>query len=229
MGHEAVDAALGGALPRAQLHEVFAAGAGDTASAAAFVAMLAQKLGGNIVWLREDRSERPMQLSAPGLLELGLDPAALLFGVLPDADAVLRAGADVLRCPDVGVAVIELWRNPRNLGLTATRRFQLATESSGVTALLLRVDARPTPSSATTRWSVRSLPSRPLEANAPGHAALELELLRHRGGGHGRWRLEWDRDTRRFHDIGETALPGAVVSVPAHRPLADVLPLRRAG
>ena len=232
-GHLGVDAALAGGLGRGQLHELFPASADDPAGAAGLAAILCQRLGGTCVWLREARAERRLQLFGPGLSGMGLDPEKLLLGVLPDADAVLRASADVLRCPDVGVAVIELWRNPRNLGLTATRRFQLAAEASGVTALLLRMEAEPCASAAATRWAVRSVASRPLEGNAPGLPAFELELLKHRGGGRGRWRLEWDRDSASFRDLELThdraALPGAVVPVPADRPVADVLPLRKAG
>jgi protein ImuA len=228
-----VDAALAGGLGRGQLHELFPASADDPAGAAGFAAMLCQRLGGTCVWLREARAEKRLQLFGPGLSGVGLDPEKLLLGVLPDADAVLRAGADVLRCPDVGVAVIELWRNPRNLGLTATRRFQLAAEASGVTALLLRMEAEPSSSAAATRWSVRTVASRALEGNAPGQPAFELELLKHRGGGRGQWRLEWDRESAGFRDLDlehcGSALPGAVVSVPADRSLADVVPIRKAG
>ena len=228
-GHDHVDDALGGGLARAQLHEIFPAAGGDAASAAAIAAIWGHGLGGKLVWLREERADRRLRLHAQGFAELGLAPSRLLLGVLPDADAVLRAGADVLRCPGIGVAVIELWRNPRNLGLTATRRFQLAAEAAGVTALLLRIEAEASPSAAATRWAVRSIASRPLQANAPGRPAFELELLRHRGGGRGRWRVEWDRDSGRFHDLGAAPLSGAVVSVPADRPAAPVLPLRRVG
>lgn len=229
LGHDGLDAALAGGLGRGQLHELFAADADDPAAAAGFAAMLCQKLGGSCIWLREARAERQLPLFGQGLWGIGLDPATLLLGILPDADAILRAGADVLRCPDVGVAVIELWRNPRNLGLTATRRFQLAAEASGVTALLLRMEAQPSASAAATRWAVRSVASRALEGNAPGHPAFELELLKHRAGQPGRWRLEWDRDSASFHDLDRAALPGAVVPLSADRSMADVLPLRKAG
>src|SRR3546814_12766980 len=77
------------------------------------------------------------------------------------------------------------------LNLTASRRLALAAEKSGVTALLVRADATPCPSAAQSRWEVQSLASAPLEANAPGGPAMEIELLRHRDGLAGRsWRGE---------------------------------------
>lgn len=239
-GHAGVDGALGGGLPRGQLHELFAGASPDSASAIGLAAILARQLGGAPLWLREERAEQRLRLHGPGLAELGLAPGRLLLGILPDADAVLRAAVDVLRCPDVGVAVIELWNDPRNLGLTATRRFQLAAEASGVTALLLRVAGTPLPSAAATRFQVRAIAGRPLAANAPGLPAFGLELLRRRGGGQGQWRLEWDRESGRFHDLGPraearypgngaAALSGAVLPATADRPPPHVLPWRKAG
>lgn len=229
LGHARLDAALGGGLPRGQLHELFPADRHEPAAAIGLAAILARRMGGPLLWLREERAENRLRLHAPGLAELGLDPGRLLLCVLPDVEAVLRAGADALRCADVSAVVIELWRHPPKLGLTATRRFQLAAEASGVTALLLRPDAQPAASAAATRWQVRSIPSCALEANAPGRPAFELELLKHRAGGRGRWQLEWDRDSASFHDVGGPALSGALVSDAADRPLADILPWRQAG
>lgn len=234
-GHPGIDRALGGGLPRGRLHEVFAAEPDDAGSAAGFASMLAQMLGGGIIWLREERVERQAGgLHAPGLREIGIDPARLILGLLPDPLAVLRAAADVVRCPEAGVAVVELWRNPRQLDLTASRRLALAAETSGVTVLLLRVSALPAPSTAHTRWAVRSAPSLPLEANAPGHPAMEVELLRQRGRpAGGVWQVEWDREQTIFRDRNRDrpALSGAVVPLPVRGPAGadEVIPFRRTG
>jgi protein ImuA len=221
-GHAGIDRALGGGLVRGRLHELFAGEADDAASVTGFSVMLARRLGGEVVWLREERAEsQGGAVFAPGLVESGIDPARLLLGVLPDPLAVLRAAGDVVRCPAVSVAVIELWRNQNLMNLTASRRLALAAEQSGVTVLLLRIAAEVWPSAAQTRWSVRSAASLPLEANAPGHPALEVELLRQRGGpAGGVWQLEWNREQAIFRDRneGRPALSGAMVSFAAGRP-----------
>lgn len=220
LGIDAVDTALGGGIARARLHELFAAEPGDAGAASGFAAMLASRLSsdGPIVWLREEDVQRKGRLHAPGLAELGLDPGRVLLGVAADPLMLLRAAAEIVRCDEVAVAVIELWRSPRTLDLTASRRLAVAVEDSGVTALMLRIDAAPAPSAARTRWRVAAAPSRPLEANAPGAPALDLELVRQRGGAEGlRWRMEWDRDARRFRD---SPLPGALVPVAGHRSAA---------
>lgn len=228
-GHGDIDAALNGGLARGRLHEIFALEMGDAGSATGFAGMLSTRLGGGLVWLREEAAVRDGgHLHAPGLVEIGVDPARLLLAFLPDPLAVLRAAGDVVRCTGVGVAVIELHGDPRSLDLTASRRLALAAEESGVTALLLRIAATPVASAADTRWAVRSCASQPLPANAPGHPTFDLELLRQRGrGADGRWQVEWNREQAVF--ISPTPASGAVVAVPALRPVAAPIPLRRAG
>jgi protein ImuA len=242
-GHAGIDAALGGGLMRARLHEIFAAEADDAGCATGFTAALALRIGGTLVWLREGEAEkRGGQLHAPGLVEIGLSPAQVILGTLPDALAVLRAAADVTRCGDVGVAVVELWRDPRALDLTASRRLALAAEASGVTVIALRIAATPSPSAAQTRWQVGAAPSLPMEANAPGYPAWKIELLRQRGRpAGGAWRVEWNREQACLADAaaaggvrtgilagGAAALSGAVPPLSAGRP-ARAIGLGRTG
>lgn len=228
-GHKALDAALGGGLAQGRVHELFAASVDDAASATGFAAMLALRAlqpGKVLLWLRTDIAERRGgSFHAPGYVELGGDPDALLLALAPDDVTMLRCAADAARCAGLGVVVTECWGTPRALDLTASRRLALAAEKSGVTLLLLRMDAQASPSAAETRWQVMAAPSQRLEANAPGPAVLEIELLRRRAGPAGmRWRVEWDRDERSFR---EAALPGAVVPLSLGRPAADMPPLRR--
>jgi protein ImuA len=144
-------------------------------------------------------------------LELGLDPAGLILVETPDTLAALRAGADIVKCGQVGAVVIEPWGKAPLLDLTASRRLSMAAAASGVLTLVVRVEAAPMPSAAQTRWQVASAPSAPLPAEAPGHPAFDIALLRHRGGIAGfETRVEWNRDTRSF-----APLPGGLPAVPA--------------
>ena len=225
-GHEALDVELGGGLARGRVHEMFAAEGDDAASAAGFAVMLALRAaeGAPILWLKSDEAERRGgRPHAPGLAELGGDPDALVMALAPDARALLRGAADAARCSGLGALIVECWGKCPALDLTASRRLSLAAEQSGVTLLMLRLEAEPSPSAADTRWAVTAAPSRALEANAPGPPQLEIELLRRRAGPSGmRWRLEWDRDRLAFR---EPALPGAVVPLPSRRPASAELRL----
>jgi protein ImuA len=222
LGPEGLDRRLGGGLARGRLHEIFAAEPEDASAAAGFALMLALRARTarrSIWWVRQELAERRTgRLHAPGLLELGADPAGLVLAIAPDDMALLRAAADIVRCHEVGAAVIEIWGKPRTLDLTASRRLAVAAGKSGVTAFLLRAGAMPAPSAADTRWQVRAAASAALEAGAPGHATLEISLLRHRAGLAGLvQRVEWDRERLRLR---EPPLLGAVVSLPAGRPAA---------
>lgn len=214
LGVPSLDAVLNGGLARAALHEIHAAEAADLATATGFALGLALRAGQRdeergekeeearrpILWVRQDFLDAETgRLHAPGLSELGLDPARLLLVRARDGEGVLRAGAEAARCPALGAVLIEPWGEPRPFDLTASRRLALAAEGSGVPVLLLRVAAREAPSAARTRWQVGAVASRALEANAPGAPAFSLRLLRQRGGAAEReWRVEWDRDRRSF-------------------------------
>lgn len=227
----AVDGWATQGLERGRLHEVFALEEGDAGCAAGFVvaqAVVAAALP--LLWLRTEASERiDGPLHAAGLAGIGLDVVTLVLGVVPDERALLRAAADAARCPGLGTLVVEARGRAPEIDLTATRRLMLAAEASGVTVVMLRIAASPSPTAAATRWGVSAAPSTALEADAPGLPAFDLELLRRRGGPAGaRWRVEWQCDDRRF---AIAPIFGAGVSLARDR-IAQVAPpasVRRTG
>lgn len=215
-GVDALDARLGGGLARGALHEFYAAAVEDGSAAAAFAVALALRAmvpGCPVVWVREKQcTGRAGHLYAAGLVELGFDPDDLVLIDAPDTRAVLRAGADIVKCGEVGAVVIEPWGKAPLLDLTASRRLSMAASASGVLTLMLRADADPAPSAAQTRWQVASAPSSPLAANAPGNPAFDIALLRHRGGIPGfETHLEWNRDARSFTPVSGGLFANAVV------------------
>ncbi len=115
-----------------------------------------------LVWVRQDFTEiESGAVSMSGLAELGLDPRLLVTVRAADVDAALRTAADALACDALGGVVLEVWGQARQLDLVASRKLTLAAQTSGVTALLLRVGAEPEPSTAETRWIVRAAHSPP--------------------------------------------------------------------
>ncbi len=199
------------------LHEVYAA-PDDWAAAIAFaLTMLGDvkeeaKAGaqeGAVLVIRSAKRHLPAFLYGEGLIALGIAPDRLLFAQAKDTLELLRASVDATRCRGISIVLLETWGPCPEWNLTASRRFSLAAERSGVTVLVMRGDAQEQPSSAQTRWRVTSAPSTALAANAPGLPAIDVELLRQRGGPAGmRWRLEWDMTHEHFR---EAALSGTVV------------------
>lgn len=219
LGAGAIDAALDGGLPRRAVHEVFAAAMADGGAACGFALGLALRMAGEgrtIVWVQQAMAAREHGgLHPHGLIGFGAAPSVLIVEAR-DAVQALRAAHEAARCRALGAVVLELWGTNGAPGLTASRRLSLAAAASGVGLIMLRLDARPQPSAAFSRWSVAAAPSVTLEAGAPGHPSFDLALLRHRSGpGSGRWRVEWNRDELAFR---EPALSRAVVSLPSHRP-----------
>lgn len=233
-GVASLDQALAGGLAYGRIHELHAAEAGDAAAATGLAVTMATGMangmatGGtaarpgarDVLWLRSRRAaQQGGVLQASGWAELGGAPGNGLVGIVADTMTLLRTAVDALRCAALGAVIVEGWGRMPELDLTASRRLTLAAERSGVPLFLLRLDAEPMPSAAQTRWQVASAPSQALPGRAPGAPTFDITLLRQRSGPCGLdWRLEWDRDERKFRDA---ALSGAVVSVPFRKSVAD--------
>jgi protein ImuA len=138
--------------------------------------------------------KRP-DLYGPGLLAHGLDPARLVIVRAARDDDILWAIEEGLRSPGLAAVVGETGRLP----MVASRRLQLAAESSGITALILRrwrnaavaAAERERPSAAVTRWRVASLPSAALSGEPGiGRPRWHIELLRCRAGMPAAWDVE---------------------------------------
>src|ERR1700688_3353832 len=220
LGHAEADATLQGGLALGATHEVFAETGRQGAAATGFVAGLAGRVSARrpLVWVRQDfvglESGAPL---VSGLAELGLDPRLLVTVRAADVDSALRTAADALACDALGAVVLEVWGEPRQLDLVASRKLTLAAQMSGVTGLLLRVAAEPQPSSAETRWIVRAAHSPPATAwNAWGAPVFDAHLVRNRHGLLGRWIMEWKCDECLFSE--PAAHPQPVAAAPAHRP-----------
>jgi protein ImuA len=217
-----IDRALpGGGLARGCLHEL--CGAPGHGAALGFAAALLGRLmadGGHVVWIGP-RDE----LFGPGLAELGLAPERLIVVRAGPHAARLWALEEALCSPGLAAALAEVDR----LSLTQSRRLQLAAETKGVTALLLRSpQAAATPSAAATRWRIEAAPSETAgEARrASGRPHWRVGLFRCRGGHTGSWRIAWHQDG--WHGDGWHEVPDsrALAAEPADRPAAAPRPAR---
>ncbi len=180
--------AAGWRAARGCLHEL--TGEPDHAAAAGFAAALLGQLmaeAGHAVWIgpRDD-------LFAPGLAALGLAPERLIVVRAGARDACLWALEEALRSQGLVAALAEVDR----LSLTQSRRLQLAAETKGVSAFLLRPSldgawASAAASAATTRWRIAATGSRGETPRDLGPPRWRVELVRCRGGRGGAWLIEW--------------------------------------
>ena len=170
---------------------------GDNAGAATgFAAVLAARLaaraaviGGpaTVLWLTRENTLYP-----PGLMRFGLTPARLIVARAGSQKDLLWSLEETARSGAVAAAVGET----AGLGLTESRRLQLAAEAGGVTLLLLpagpvgQAGGSP-PVAAVTRWRVQAAASRPAPGDpGVGQERWRLTLVRCRGGRPGAWTVD---------------------------------------
>lgn len=202
LGLPPLDAALpAGGLPLAALHEI-APGKPDwddgpvTGFCLALLVRIAAHRPGPVLWLAAGGD-----LYAPGLAAFGFDPCRLIEGRARCDGEVLWAMEEGLRSGALAAVVAEV----AELEATAARRLQLAAESSGLPAFLLRRWSRPgaaAPIAAATRWRVSAAPAAsfalPDSGIAEPRPRWRVELLRCRAGRPGNFLMEWDHATGDF-------------------------------
>lgn len=199
----------GGGLMLGGLHEITGSGNGaiDGAAAALFVAGIAARVNGQVLWcvMRQD-------LFAPALVQAGLSAERLICIEAGDEKSMLGCFEEGLRHGGLGAVVAEVARLP----MTASRRLQLAAEHSGTLALALRRWRRPSeaadfgqPTASMTRWRISVLPSRPLPVPGIGRARWLVELVRCRAGDSA------DFEVEACDEKGYLALPAEMADGPA--------------
>lgn len=219
-GIACVDAALGGGLPVAALHEIAAPHEPALAAATGFALALAAGAARPILWIAEDRSARESgHPYGPGLAMLGLAPEAIVTVAAAQARDVLWAMEEGLRCRALGAVIGEIHAAPAIDGV-AIRRLSLAAGAHATPALLLRPASRQNVV-AETRWLV-SPAAETAAGPGVGRPAFRAQLVRNRHGRLGCWTLEWDCVERRFHlaatEAARAAHPVPVAAAPADRP-----------
>jgi protein ImuA len=176
----------GRGLAPGAIHEVSGGGVDVVhgAAAAIFCAGVLARAPGLVLWVSVRRD-----LFMPALAEAGLAVDRVIHVEAGDAKTVLLVMEEALRHKGLAGVVGEM---DGRIALTASRRLQLAAESSGALGLLLRRprqgrDHALEPTAARTRWRVSALPSGPALAWSPATPGLaralwRLELLRAKGG-----------------------------------------------
>lgn len=182
-GIKAIDQHLPeGGLALGALHEIAGGGNGalDGAAAALFAAGIAARTRGQVLWCvtRQD-------LFAPAIAQAGLAPDRVIYVETGDETSVLACFEEGLRHGGLGAVVAEVAR----LSMTASRRLQLAAETSGAIGIAVRRWRRQTeaadfgqPTASVSRWRVTALPSTPLPVPGVGRARWQVELIRCRAG-----------------------------------------------
>jgi protein ImuA len=186
------------AFPIGALHEFLSFTQEDSAATYGFVMAVAGKIAqtdGVILWISTSRLVFP-----PALLVFGIKADNIVFLDLEKDRDCLWAMEEALKCEGLSAIVCET----KQVDFTASRRFQLAVEQSGVTGFLLRHQVRqPSAIAALTRWKISPLQSE-LPNGIPGLGAprWKVELQKVRNGRPGQWNIEFSH--KEFIEIFET-------------------------
>jgi protein ImuA len=218
LGVKPVDAALGGGIPCATLHELSAAPVhlGAAAGFALALAALAREPARQTLWIATDFGALETgALYGPGLDQLGLDTAQLLVARVARPVDALFAMEEALKCRALATVMAEFGDAP---DLTATRRLSLAARDGGGLGLLLCHKPSAAPSAARTRWRIAPALSRPDEFGGLGRTAFTLSLTKNRRGPCGNWTLAWDH-----HEHAFSALSLGVDAAARDRPDSETI------
>lgn len=195
----------GGGLALGALHEVAGGGNGavDGAAAGLFAAGIAARTKGKVLWC-VTRSD----LFPPAFEQAGIKPGRLIQAEAGDEKALLACFEEGLRHGGLGAVVAEVAR----LSMTASRRLQLAAESSGTIGIAVRRWRRQTeatefgqPTAAVSRWRVSVLPSQSLPVPGVSRPRWLVELIRCRAG------ESADFEVEACDEQGRVAVPSEVV------------------
>lgn len=227
-GVAAIDAALGGGLQLAALHEVRAGESRDAGAATGFAAALLSRLAQTdtrpILWVVEKTAGAEAGFPyGTGLGGFGLDPRHLILVTVTRPGETLWVIEEGLRCRGLAAVLGEIRGNPRSLDLTASRRLALRARENGVTGLLLRQSNAPGAGAETTRWQVAPRPASVTDDFFPGigRPAWRLALERNRRGLTGTFDVEWDHERQSFARTGNVWSRKPPLSLPAPALPAD--------
>jgi protein ImuA len=130
-----------------------------------------------------------------GLMDLGLDPARLIFIESANEAEALWATEEAVRSRGPAAVASVLGGK---LDLKASQRLSHATRDANVPLFLLRPENMPTVPTAATRWRIGRAPGVRDRFGLLSGWRWRAALERCRNGRPGKWMLEFDHATHRF-------------------------------
>jgi protein ImuA len=137
-----------------------------------------------------------------GLAQLGLDVGRLILVETGSDKDALWALEETLRS---GVAAMVAGAIEGGLGLTSSRRLNLAAATQRTPLVLLRGARATGTSAAATRWRIAAAPVSRDRFGTFAHWRWRVALERCRNGRPGEWLIEWNHVAHRFRVVEELA------------------------
>jgi protein ImuA len=172
-------------FPTGAVHEFYCEDVSCLSASVGFITGILStlfKVKGVIIWISPSKIIFP-----PAIKQFGLDPQKVIFIHLRKEKDRLFVMEEVLKCDSVTAVIGHI----DEISLTESRKFQLAVESSKVTAFLLRQQPKHKTTSFVTRWQIRPQASVTEGLPGVGFPRWDVELLKVRNGKPGRWEMQW--------------------------------------
>ena len=174
-------------FPLGAIHEFICADMESAAATSGFISGILSSVmrrDGVSIWVSQSQ-----KIFAPSLKCFGTQPDKIIFVNVPNQRDVLWCVEEALKCEGIAAVIGEI----NDFDFTASRRFQLAVEQSGVTGFIIRnAPHQLNITSSIARWQITSLPSISYN-NMPGVSFPRwgITLLKARNGKPGSWEIEW--------------------------------------
>jgi protein ImuA len=226
-GAEAFDAAIGGGMVKAALHEIRTGATADNGAASAFALAFGRLAMGadteadhssrRILWIADPvgsfESGRPY---GPGLAAHGVPPSAVLHASPKHLKDALMIAEAALNVNSFAAVILEIYGNPQKFGLTESRRLHLRAKAYRRPVLLLRERGEEEASNAVNRFRVRPapsaaciLPNGSVHAPGIGNPVFHVTVEKSRNPSPPEFLLEWNAHECLFREVepGRAALP----------------------
>lgn len=173
-------------FPRGAIHEFMCPAEMDLPPTSGFITALLSRINPGsspVLWIGDT------QIFPPALTAFGISPNQVIFINTNNQKNALWAIEQALKCDRLAAVVGEI----RDIGLTESRRLQLAVENTSVTGFIIRRQARLHQTTAcTSRWRIASIPCMQKDGlPGLGFPSWQVELLKVRNGRPGSWQLQW--------------------------------------
>lgn len=188
-----------GVFPRSALHEFFCTSQESATASMAFISGIVSALTkskGVVMWISSSRRIFP-----PALNAFGIQPGQVIFLELQKEKEVAWAVEEALKCRSLSAVIGEM----QELSFTASRRYQLAIEQSGVGCFVIRRNPKNRTTASVTRWQVETIRSgQPDDLPGVGYPRWQVSLLKVRNGKPGSWNVEWVKGA--FRTVSKLAI-----------------------
>jgi protein ImuA len=172
-------------FPLSSVHEFICPDPSGRAATVGFISVILSAFFTQypLVWISEK-----LRIFPPSLPAFTIEPSRIVFIHATVKKDILWAAGESMKCRGVPAVICEL----TDLDFEVSRKFQLAVEQSGVTALVIRNTEPINATASIARWRISHMPSLCIDGiPGLGFPTWNVRLLKLRNGNPSQWHLAY--------------------------------------